>query len=104
MTQPSESDIPFPSVCGGAPATCSLAHAAAGVSLTVRELRAPEHVAVRLRELGFCEQQRVRLLSKHTNVICQVCNVRLGISRDLASMIVVEAAPATPEGRKGEPA
>ena len=89
MKEPSEPDQPLPSVCGE-PATCSLAQAAAGASLTVRELRAPPDIAVRLRELGFCEQQRVRLLSKHTHVICQVCNVRLGISRDLAGMILVE--------------
>jgi len=62
------------------------------------ELRAPSDIAVRLRELGFCEQQRIRLLSKHTNVICQVCNVRLGISKDLAGMIVVEHAPHRREG------
>jgi hypothetical protein len=56
-------------------------------------------IAIRLRELGFCEQQRVRLLSKHTNIVCQVCNVRLGISADLARMIVVEPVsnpPRTP--------
>lgn len=94
MTRPPEPDLPVPSLCRE-PQTCSLAQAAAGSALTVRELRAPAEIAIRLRELGFCEQQRVRLLSKHTNVICQVCNVRLGISRDLASMIVVEPAPGS---------
>jgi Fe2+ transport system protein FeoA len=96
MTQPADSDLPVPSLCGE-PRTCSLAQAKAGACLTVRELKAPADVAIRLRELGFCEQQRVRLLSKHTNVICQVCNVRLGISKDLASMIVVE--PTQPNGK-----
>lgn len=75
-----------------APAACTLAQAAAGASLRVRQLEAPPDIAIRLRELGFCEQQRIRLLSRHTNVICQVCNVRLGISQDLARMIVVEPA------------
>lgn len=96
-----DSDLPLPSLCRS-PGTCSLAQATAGASLRVRELKAPAEVAIRLRELGFCEQQRIRLLSKHTNVICQVCNVRLGISRDLASMIVVEPAgapgPSRPPG------
>lgn len=79
------------------PAACTLAQAAAGASLRVQRLTAPPEVAVRLRELGFCEQQRIRLLSRHTNVICQVCNVRLGLSQDLAHMIVVEPAePARP--------
>lgn len=76
------------------PAAYTLAQAAAGASLRVRQLEAPPEIAIRLRELGFCEQQRVRLLSRHTNVICQVCNVRLGISTDLARMIVVEPADA----------
>ena len=96
MTQPSDKDVPVPRLCSE-PQTCSLAQATAGASLTVRELKAPPDVAIRLRELGFCEQQRVRLLSKHTHVICQVCNVRLGISKDLAGMIVVE--PAQPLSR-----
>lgn len=98
MTESPDQDLPLPHLCGE-PRTCSLAQAVAGASLTVRELRAPAEVAIRLRELGFCEQQRVRLLSKHTNVICQVCNVRLGISRDLASMIYVEPAPPSIPGR-----
>ncbi len=103
MTDPSDPTHPEPAPLPGAarePGTCSLAQAAAGASLRVRALNAPADVAVRLRELGFCEQQRIRLLSKHTNVICQVCNVRLGISRDLAGMIMVEAAP-TPGARPG---
>jgi Fe2+ transport system protein FeoA len=67
-----------------------LSQVPAGSVWRVRSLAAPQDVAVRLRELGFCERQRVRLLSRHTHIVCQVCNVRLGISRDLASMIVVE--------------
>lgn len=98
MTQPSEPDLPLPSLCRE-PHVCSLAQASAGACLTVRELKAPAEVAIRLRELGFCEQQRVRLLSKHTNVICQVCNVRLGISKDLASLIVVESTPTNGKPR-----
>ncbi len=88
-----------PGLCGE-PRTCSLAQVAAGSCVRVLELRAPLDVAIRLRELGFCEQQRIRLLSKHTNIICQVCNVRLGISKDLAGMIVVEHA--MPAGRRAD--
>lgn len=99
MSAPADADLPLPSLCRD-PGHCSLAQAAAGACLRVRELRAPAEVAVRLRELGFCEQQRVRLLSKHTNVICQVCNVRLGLSKDLAGMILVE--PAGPNGKERE--
>lgn len=77
---------PLAGVSGGRP----LSQVPAGSVWRVRSLAAPQDVAVRLRELGFCERQRVRLLSRHTHIVCQVCNVRLGISRDLASMIVVE--------------
>ena len=45
---------------------------------------------VRLRELGFGEKQIVKLLSRQTNLICQVCNARLGISEELAKTIMVE--------------
>ena len=44
----------------------------------------------RLRELGFCEEQRVKLLSRNPNLICQVCNARLGLSSQLADLIWVE--------------
>ena len=40
--------------------------------------------------MGFCEEQRIRLLLKHTNIVCQVCNARLGISPQLAKNIIVE--------------
>ena len=48
----------------------------------------------RLREMGFCEEQQIRLLSHHPNLICLVCNARLGISPSLAENIFVEPVPA----------
>jgi len=50
----------------------------------------------RLRELGFCEEQQIKLVSRHANLICQVCNARLGISPELAEAILVE--PIAPAG------
>ena len=44
----------------------------------------------RLREIGFCEDQVIRLLTSHSNFICQVCNTRLAISTQLAQLIMVE--------------
>ena len=44
--------------------------------------------------MGFCEEQEIRLVSRHVNVICQVCNARLGLSRQLAESILVEPLPA----------
>lgn len=43
--------------------------------------------------MGFYEKQRIKLLSRHSNLICQVCNARLGISRRLAETILVEPLP-----------
>jgi Fe2+ transport system protein FeoA len=47
-------------------------------------------VTHRLREMGFCEEQKIKLLSRQTSLICQVCNARLGISERLAEKILVE--------------
>lgn len=44
--------------------------------------------------MGFCEEQRIKLLSRHSNLICLVCNARLGISERLAENILVELLPA----------
>jgi Fe2+ transport system protein FeoA len=48
----------------------------------------------RLRELGFCEEQKIKLVARESSFICQVCNARLGISPELAEAIWVEALPA----------
>jgi Fe2+ transport system protein FeoA len=69
---------------------CPLNQVRAGSAVRVKQLSAPPEVNDRLRELGFCEDQQVRLLSLQNNVICQVCNVRLGISSELAESILVE--------------
>jgi Fe2+ transport system protein FeoA len=67
-----------------------LSQVGSGVAVTIKQLSADPDVNIRLRELGFCEEQRIKLLSHHTNIICQVCNARLGISRHLADVIWVE--------------
>jgi Fe2+ transport system protein FeoA len=80
------------------PALCPLNRVRAGSAVRIKRLSAPPEVNNRLRELGFCEDQQVRLLSQQTNVICQVCNVRLGISAQLAEAILVEPmAKAVPQ-------
>jgi Fe2+ transport system protein FeoA len=66
----------------------------AGVDVRIKELSAPADVTHRLREMGFCEEQRIKLLSRQTSVICQVCGARLGISQRLADTIIVEQIPA----------
>ena len=72
------------------PALCPLNQVRAGSAVRIKRLSAPPEVSHRLRELGFCEDQQVRLLSQQNSVICQVCNVRLGISAQLAQSILVE--------------
>ena len=72
------------------PFTCPLTKVQAGSAVRIKQLSGSPEVTHRLREMGFCEEQKIRLLSQHANVICQVCNVRLGISSRLAEQIIVE--------------
>lgn len=69
---------------------CPLSRVKAGTVVCIRELSATPEVRVRLREMGFGEKQIVKLLSRQSNLICQVCNARLGISEKLAETILVE--------------
>ena len=43
----------------------------------------------RLRDLGFCENLKVRKLSGGRNLICSICGTRLAISRELAEQVLV---------------
>ncbi len=84
--------------CAG-PEVCPLSRVKAGAVVCIKQLSTAPEVTDRLRELGFCEQQRIRLLTRQSNFICQVCNARLAISEKLADSIMVEPVPATvPEG------
>ena len=65
----------------------------AGTSVRIKQLSASPEVSSRLREMGFCEDQQIKLVSQQANVICQVCNVRLGISSKLAQSIIVQPLP-----------
>lgn len=69
---------------------CPLSLVRAGVAVRVRKLCATPEMQERLREIGFCEDQVIRLLTCQTNFICQVCNTRLAISAQLAQLIMVE--------------
>ena len=75
------------------PALCPLSRVQAGTVVCIKELAASVAVTERLREMGFCEQQQIKLLSREGNLICQVCNARLGISEELADSILVEPLP-----------
>jgi Fe2+ transport system protein FeoA len=72
------------------PFLCPLSHVHTGVAVRIKQLSASPEVTHRLREMGFCEEQKIKLLSRQANLICQVCNARLGISARLAEQILVE--------------
>jgi Fe2+ transport system protein FeoA len=73
---------------------CPLSQVKAGTVVCIKQLSAAPDVQNRLRELGFGEKQIVKLLSRQSSLICQVCNARLGISEQLADTILVETMPA----------
>ncbi len=77
---------------------CPLSRVQAGQTVCIKGLVASPETCNRLRELGFCEEQRVRLLARNATFICQVCNARLGISEKLAESILVEAMPHARHG------
>ena len=72
---------------------CPLNRVKAGTSVRIKQLSAPPEVSHRLREMGFCEEQQIRVVSREVNVICQVCHARLGLSEQLAAAILVEPLP-----------
>lgn len=72
---------------------CPLNRVKAGLIVRIKRLCASEETAQRLREIGLGEEQLIRLLTCHTNIICQVCSARLAISRELAETILVEPLP-----------
>ena len=73
---------------------CPLSRVQAGAVVCIKRLCTAPEVSDRLRELGFREEQRIKLLAGQSNFICQVCNARLAISGKLAESIMVEAVPA----------
>jgi Fe2+ transport system protein FeoA len=72
---------------------CPLSKVRTGVDVRIKQLSVPAEVTHRLREMGFCEEQKIKLLSRQTSLICQVCGARLGISQRLAEKIMVEQIP-----------
>jgi len=80
------------------PALCPLTSVSAGTIVCVKQLIHAPEVRDRLRELGLCEEQQVRLVSRQSSVICQVCNARVALSNELAEAILVEPLP--PPSRK----
>lgn len=66
----------------------------AGCVVIIKRLTATPEINQRLREMGFGEEQRVKVITLQNNVLCQVCNARLGLSAKLAETILVEQVSA----------
>ena len=79
-------------LCAGAE-VCPLSRVQAGAVVCIKRLATSPGMTDRLRELGLREEQRIKLLSRQSTYICQVCNARLAISGKLADSIMVEALP-----------
>ena len=69
---------------------CPLNRVKAGVAVRIKRLCAAPEVAHRLREIGFGEEQIIKLVTSQANIICLVCNARMAISAPLAQSIWVE--------------
>lgn len=80
--------------CAGAK-VCPLSRVQAGSTVCIKHLSTAPELKDRLRELGLCEDQQIKVLACKSTFICQVCNARFGISQKLADSILVEALPAT---------
>ena len=93
MSKPKQTCVLVDGQCAG-PTVCPLSQMEPGAVVCIKQLLTSPDVTDRLRELGFGEEQRIKLLSRQANYICQVCNARLGISEKLAESIMVELLPA----------
>lgn len=92
MISADEHGASAPGQCSGGP-LCPLNRVRAGTCVRIKQLPESAELTTRLREIGFCEEQTVKLVSAKNSVICQVCNSRLAISTQLAEAIMVEPLP-----------
>jgi Fe2+ transport system protein FeoA len=79
--------------CAG-PEVCPLSRVEEGSTVCIKQLSTNPEMTDRLREMGFFEEQKIKLVARESSFICQVCNARLGISPELAEAIWVETIPA----------
>ena len=65
-----------------------------GQSVRVKKLDGQPALCHRLREMGFCELAEVQILRSGSAMLCQVCNSKVCLSRQLAESIMVQQATA----------
>jgi ferrous iron transport protein A len=69
----------------------NLDQAAVGCNFQVKSLEGPE--CRQLREIGFCEEMRIRKIAHGRTLLCKVCGTRLALSRHLARQVQVTPCP-----------
>ncbi len=70
----------------------SLSETPVGKRVRIHQLESKPEVCHRLRELGFCENAIVRcVVNGEGNLICEVCNTRIGLNHSIAKEIIVSA-------------
>ena len=69
---------------------CPLNSVPAGTFVRIKQLSGSSDMNDRLREMGFCEDREIRLISQSASLLCQVCNARLGLNPRIAESIMVE--------------
>lgn len=64
-----------------------------GRRVRIAQLKSQPETCMRLRELGFCENAIVRCVHKGGgNIICEVCNTRIGLNQLIADSIYVSSS------------
>jgi len=68
----------------------TLAHTPSGKTVRIQQLNSQPETCQRLRELGFCENAAVRCVTNGSmQLICEVCNTRVGLNHSVAASIIV---------------
>lgn len=70
----------------------TLSQAATGCDFQIKQVEGA--ACEQLRNIGFCEQMRVKKITNGRNMLCTVCGTRLALSKDLADQIRVIPVPA----------
>ena len=61
-----------------------------GATVCVKSLSASPEICAKLRALGICEKQEVKLLSRDGNFTCEVCDEKFDLNAEQAEAVLVE--------------
>lgn len=67
---------------------CPLTQIEIGEKCRLKEILASPDVETRLKEMGFCKNVEIQVITK--DFICRVCQSRFGLCPELAGRIIVE--------------